>query len=229
MTVGANAVSHSQQLKRALGTQGLPLTLMYSEFWGHPRVGELVVPFLVLMHQVVRASVPLMAAAGRKAGESASSDPLAAKLQSYMNAHIEEESDHDTWIMEDLEAAGLPREALLAKIPDAQVASLVGAQYYWIHHHHPVALLGYIRLLEGNPPSNAHIDRLRQASGLPESTFRTYQLHGELDPDHLQEFDVLLDSLQLNPAQFDLVRQSAVYTAHQLANCLGSILRQLGE
>lgn len=229
MTVDSNAVSYSQQLKGALGTSGLPLRLMYSEFWSHQRVGELVVPFLVLMHQVVRASVPLMEAASAKAAQTAERDPLAAELQAYMDAHIEEERHHDTWIMEDLEAAGLPRQDLLAATPDSQVAALVGAQYYWINHHHPVALLGYIRLLEGNPPSAGHIHHLREASGLPEATFRTYKLHGELDPDHLHEFDQLLDSLPLNQDQFNLVRQSAIYTAHQLANCLGTLIKRLGE
>ena len=229
MTVDANAVSHSQQLRGALATSGLPLTLMYSEFWANERVGNLVVPFLVLMHQVVRASVPLMEAASAKAAESAPGDPLAAGLKAYMDAHIEEERHHDIWIMEDLESAGLDRESLLAKAPDSQVAALVGAQYYWIYHHHPVALLGYIRLLEGNPPSAGHIERLKQASGLPEATFRTYNLHGELDPDHLHEFDALLDSLNLNQSHFDLVRQSAVYTAHQLANCLGTLLKRNSE
>ncbi|WP_165954215.1 iron-containing redox enzyme family protein [Seongchinamella unica] len=229
MTVDTNAVSHSQQLRAALATSGLPLTLMYSEFWGNDRVGELVVPFLVLMHQVVRASVPLMEAASAKAAETAPRDPLAARLQAYMDAHIEEERHHDTWIMEDLESAGLDRDSLLAQTPDSQVAALVGAQYYWIYHHHPIALLGYIRLLEGKPPSAGHIERLRQVSGLPESTFRTYQLHGELDPDHLQEFDTLLDALDLNQEQFELVRQSAVYTAHQLANCLGTLIKRNSE
>jgi hypothetical protein len=32
--------------------------------------------------------------------------------------------------------------------PSANVAALVGAQYYWILHHHPVALLGYMATLE---------------------------------------------------------------------------------
>ena len=35
----------------------------------------------------------------------------------------------------------------------ATAAALVGAQYYWIRHVHPVALLGYVMLLEGYPPS----------------------------------------------------------------------------
>jgi len=41
----------------------------------------------------------------------------------------------------------------------------VGAQYYWIHHFHPVALLGYIAVLEGRPPSPTLVEELIERTG----------------------------------------------------------------
>lgn len=215
--------SNSLRLKQNIQSNGLPLFMMYHQLWSHPRIGELVVPFLVLMHQVIRASVPLMKAASSVAAKAAG-DPLNKLLHEYLEVHIEEEKNHDLWLMEDLESAGLARSDVLALTPSTSVAAMAGSQYYWIHHHHPVALLGYIRLLEGNPPSVEHVERLQAQSGLPESTFRTYRMHGELDPHHLDEFDEMLDGLPLTQAQIKLLGTSASFSADMLANAVSEIM-----
>ena len=215
--------SNSQRLMENIQTNGLPLFMMYRQLWGHPRVGELVLPFLVLMHQVIRASVPLMKAASSVAAKAAE-DPMSKLLHEYLEVHIEEEKHHDLWLLEDLESAGLTRSEVLGFTPSTSVAAMAGSQYYWIHHHHPVALLGYIRLLEGNPPSLEHVERLQAQSGLPETTFRTYRMHGELDPHHLKEFDDMLDSLPLTRAQLKLLDTSASFSADMLANAVSEIM-----
>jgi hypothetical protein len=210
-----------------MNISSLPLFLMFEQFWNHERVGQLVTPFLVLMHQVVRASVPLMEAACSRAAQSAKTCELSRMLRDYLEVHIGEEQHHDVWILEDLGDAGLNEQDVLSLTPPPSVASMVGAQYYWILHHHPVAHLGYIRLLEGNPPSMAHIERLKQASGLPDTVFRTYRLHGELDPDHLREFDDMLDTLPLSDTHAKLIATSAKCTADHFANCLAEIMTRI--
>ena len=111
--------------------------------------------FLVLMHQIVRASVPLMNVAHANAVERGRKDGRSRLLARYLSKHIAEERDHDEWLIEDLETAGMRRTDITGHIPSRAAASLVGAQYYWIRHHDPVALVGYMRVLEGNPPSAA--------------------------------------------------------------------------
>ena len=56
----------------------------------------------------------------------------------------------------------------IARPPAPAVAALVGAQYYWVLHHHPVALLGYIGLLEGYPPGRPRYgsNELRARTGV---------------------------------------------------------------
>ena len=49
--------------------------------------------------------------------------------------------------------------------PSPTVAALVGAQYYWIEHVHPVGLLGYVLLLEGWPPTPETVEELRRRTG----------------------------------------------------------------
>jgi hypothetical protein len=217
--------SHSQILQERMQVTCGDLYSTLTRFWNDAAVGDRVPPFLILMHQIVRASVPLMAAARSKARARAAADPVCRLLADYLSGHIEEERNHDVWLLDDLEAIGIARQDVLDDVTPPAVASLVGAQYYWIHHQHPVALLGYIRVLEGNPPTAAHVDRLRQQSALPPDAFRTYRLHGELDPGHVQELDAFIDSLPLPAVLANLVWVSASHTASALARCLQNIER----
>ena len=200
-----------------------PLNGSFQRFWQSGHLDQRVPAFLILTHQVIRASVPLMETARARAAEAGPDDPVCAGLAKYLAMHIEEERNHDEWLLEDLETAGIDRAAVAARVPPANVASLVGAQYYWIHHCHPVALLGYIAVLEGTPPSLAHMDRLQRESGLPASAFRTFRLHAELDPHHMRDFDQMLDSLPLSASQESLVGISAINTTYLLAECLGEV------
>lgn len=216
--------TNSQVLGEIIHNNSIPLLLVYDQFWKHAHLGQLVTPFLVQKHQIIRASVPLMETASIRAAESAKTDALSRSIHQYLEVHIDEERHHDEWILEDLESVGIKHEQVLALAPSATIASMVGAQYYWINHHHPVALLGYIRIMESDPPSTAQVERLKEVSGLPDSVFRTCRLHGELDPNHLQEFDDMLDALPLTTAHAQLAGTSATFTAHLLANCLGELL-----
>ena len=87
--------------------------------------------------------------------------------------------------------------AVLAQAALADGRGAVGAQYYWIFHYHPVALLGWIALLEGYPPSREEIDaadgpdRLR-ARGVPDA-----RAHAELDLRHRDELFERIDRLPL--------------------------------
>ena len=215
--------SSSERLLAGMQFTCAPLYQAYRQIWNNPSVGRLVVPFLVLMHQIVRASVPLMRTAQAQSEARMKSDPLGQPLAAYFAEHIEEERDHDEWLLQDLEAAGVTRQDILARAPAPAAAALVGAQYYWILHHHPLAVLGYIRLLEGSPPSPAHVDRLQIASGLPESVFRTYRMHGEVDDGHTRQLDALIDALPLTDRHADLLLQSATHTATALATCLNDL------
>jgi len=125
--------------------------------WSHPRLRSLFLDYLYRIYSIIRASVPVMEAARDRAGVLAGDDPACAALHAYLTQHVPEERHHDDWLLDDLEALGVSRESVWARQPSPTVAALVGAQYYWIHHHHPVAVLGYIAVLEGTPPDEEHV------------------------------------------------------------------------
>jgi hypothetical protein len=186
------------------------------------RIAELYPEYLFAIHCVVRASVPLMETARRRAEESPD-DPLCEELASYLAEHEDEERDHDEWLLDDLEVLGLDRSAILRRPPSPTIAAAVGAQYYWILHYHPVALLGYIAVLEGYPPSPALVDELVSRTGHPEAAFRTLRAHAELDPGHRDELDRLLDRLPLTAEHSEVVGLSALASARGMARAFDEI------
>jgi pyrroloquinoline quinone (PQQ) biosynthesis protein C len=192
----------------------------------HPRIHELYPEYLIASHGVIRASVPLMRAALERARQNAASDPVAAGLASYLEAHADEELDHDEWLLGDLALLGCSPEAVLGRPPSPTVASLVGAQYYWIRHYHPVAVLGYILLLEGYPITGAEIEELRARTGYLPAAFRTLAEHGELDPAHGAELDALIDRLPLTVEQRDVVALNALSSVELMTRAVDEIVER---
>ncbi|HET9168820.1 MAG TPA: iron-containing redox enzyme family protein [Actinospica sp.] len=178
-----------------------------------PEPGRRYLAYLYEMHALIRASVPLMERAAQRCARLAPADEAAGPLGRYLERHIDEESGHDAWLLDDIAAAGGDRAHALRRLPSPIVADLAGAQYYWIEHQHPVALLGYIRVLEGNAPASWLADRLAQRTGLPDAAFRTVREHAELDCGHLADLDETLDALPLTPAHATLLAVSALRTA----------------
>jgi hypothetical protein len=182
------------------------------------------VEYLVASHAVVRASVPLLHAALEQARASAGHDAVCASIVDYLEQHLVEEADHDEWLLEDLESIGVPRSVAVDRRPSAAVAALVGAQYYWIRHAHPVALLGYLAVLEGHPPTLAAIDQLMERTGYERRAFRTLIEHADIDQTHGEEVLQLIDALPWAPDLVDLVCSSAVHTVSGVAAVIGEVV-----
>ena len=106
---------------------------------------------------------------------------------------------------------------------------MVGSQYYWILHYHPAALLGYIAVLEGYPPSMAMIDGLVERTGYDRTAFRTLIAHSELDPGHADELDELLDRLPLTREQVGVVGLSAITTVRLSARVFYEVADEYDE
>jgi hypothetical protein len=101
----------------------------------------------------------------------------------------------------------------------------VGAQYYWVLHYHPVALLGWIALLEGYPPTTDTIDQLMVRTGYGPEAFRTIAMHAELDVRHGAELFERLDRLALTPEQSTVIGLNAMSSVHLLGRAIDEITR----
>src|SRR5204863_60824 len=82
---------------------------------------------------------------------------------------------------------------VLRRMPSPTVASMIGAQYYWVLHHHPVAMLGDMMVREGYPSGVETVETLMARSGYPRAAFRTMERHAHLDLHHRDDLIELLD------------------------------------
>jgi hypothetical protein len=165
--------------------------------------------------------VPLTRVALERARKLGESD-----LAAYLELHVDEELGHDETLLGDLELLGLPRATVLDRMPSPAVAALVGSQYYWIHHHHPVAFLGFVALMEGYPPTPELIETLLARTGYPREAFTTYVEHAELDPGHRDHLDRTLDALPLDAAHEEAIGISAIATAALAATSLRELIAE---
>jgi Iron-containing redox enzyme len=214
----------SKQLHLRRRLVGARLHEASKRLWESRDISALYPAMLFCIHGMARASVPLMKTAVDRLRTMTAVDPLAPALIEYFVRQIPQENGHDDWLLEDLEALGRSREVTLAQMPSPTVAALVGAQYYWIFHHHPVALLGYILVVESETPSLELIERTVAETGLPREAFRSFSRHAVLESAHNEALDELLDSLPLTREQQGLIGVSVIQTSTMIARAAEEIL-----
>lgn len=218
-------MTHAERLKLKVGLVAGVLDRASEAFWRSPHLGELFPEYLFRLYGSVRASVPLMRAARARAAELAPECEVARALVPYLDHHIEEELGHDEWLLDDMEALGLRREDVMSRPAAPAVAEMIGTYYYWIFHGHPVALLSFFSVVEGNPVRTETLDRVAATTSIPEEALRCIYRHAELDPHHAEEVDELIDSLPLTAEQAALLETSAVTVVEQLSLILRDLVR----
>jgi len=181
-------------------------------FWTHPRVVEIFPEFLFTTYCVGRSTVPLLEAARDAANARGDNDAVAPFVAEYCARHIPEEAHHDEGVLDDLSVLGVPRESVTKKIPSATMAALIGSQYYWIHNVHPIALLGYLEVLEGEPPVAEFLEEVIQRTKLPRRAFRTYFQHAHVDQKHRDDLREALDRMPLAREHESILAISAFQT-----------------
>lgn len=198
-----------------------------ARLWGHSDLAVIYPRYLMAMHHVIRASVPLMteAAAALRRQPAARSETARANelIAAYLDRHVLEEAHHDDWALEDLERLGLAREAVLAAHPYPAAAELAGTQYYYIRHHDPAAVLGYIAQLEGYPPDERALLGAAERTGLPVTAFRTMRKHAHLDPHHRRDLDRVLDELPPDRHRSVLILRSALDASAALITLIDQV------
>jgi Iron-containing redox enzyme len=220
-----NNLSHSRRLRDKIQLARGEMDAAAKALWTHPRLREIYPEFLFRNHSVIRSSVPLMQAAAAACEKRLDSDPLAEGMLAYFKKHIPEETGHDDWVLDDLETLGFNRRDVLKRIPPPSAAALAGAQYYWIRHVNPVALLGFIAVLEGTPPDVEFFENLADRIGLPRRAFSNLLLHGRLDPQHRDDLDHTLDLLPLDDTHHSIMGVSAFQTISLLTRVVNEAVQ----
>lgn len=174
--------------------------------------------FLTEAYHHVKHTLPLLMACGSRIAESQE------WLREAVAEYIEEETGHQEWILDDLAACGLDKEAIRQGQPALETELMVSYAYDLINRVDPIGFFGMVQVLEGTSVSLAtpmsHI--IQQTLELPDAAFSYLRSHGSLDQDHIQFFAGLMnriDSLQQ--------QQRIIHSARIFYRLYGDIFRSL--
>lgn len=215
-------MGQAQELLFKLRLAEPALSAVASRFWSHPELSRMLPEFFLALHAVMEAGIELMSVARRRS-QDLSADDVASSLNAYLERHVAEEEQHASWLREDMAALDLEPAREAAFVVPRPVVTLVGAQYYWIHHSHPVSILGYLLAIEGHPPAVDALDEIQQRTQQPPRLFRTLREHAALDHGHRRELLDLMDQLPLSRPQMALISRSALFSMEQVACLLQEI------
>lgn len=214
-TSGQN-VSNTASLRRRLALAESWLDKAARDLWTSPALASIFPEFLMVLYGSMRSTVPLLRFAEECARGLGPNDTSALHLASYYGRHADEELHHDEWLLADMEAIGMRPEEVQARVPPASVADMVGAQYYWAAHAHPVALIGYLLVLEGNPPDAGQLAGIQRRHGIPREGLRTLLKHATVDPHHAADLCEFIDALPLRKEELSLITLSAWHTIEKV-------------
>lgn len=218
-----SSATHSEVLWAKIHLAEARLLSASHLFWTHPDLANLLPQFLVQLHRVMRSGISLMRTA-KDCALSLPDDAVAAQTAAYLAMHIEEEKGHDQWLLSDIESLDISSSEVLHATPLPAVVSLLGAQYFWMFHMHPVAIFGYLIVLEGYPPLAHQLEQIRRNTGLPATAFRCLISHAEDDPEHIDSLNRTLNSMPLTPDQSKYLALSAFHTIDAVASILEELL-----
>jgi hypothetical protein len=178
-----------------------------------PFFSKVYCSLLVNSYFYIRESVPLMSDALVRLREQDYDHRL---ILSFLETHILEEQGHDLWVLEDLSVLGRSPDTVRAGTPLSSVVQLVGTQYYLQSAFSPLAIFGYMTVLECTPPNPHFLVSLSKRHDIPISAMSTFMRHAEHDIEHRDELAVALDQLRLGAAERRTILLSARSAAHSL-------------
>ena len=156
---------------------------------------------LLELYHVVWHFNPVCAAAA-----SRMDDDLAG-LRYFLYEHMHEESGHEVWVRNDLEAIGVAPETTRAHAPSADTLALNGYNYWAADRRHPCSAFGMLYALEviasvyGGPFASAIRESLLLDGDRGVSFIDS---HSTMDAQHMAELRKILNTLK------DPVAQAAV-------------------
>lgn len=176
------------------------------------------IAFLTQAYHHVKHTTPLLMACGARVPHQAE------WLRDAMAHYISEEIGHQEWILDDLVACGMDREAIRNSEPEITTELMVAYAYDLVQRVNPVGLLGMVLVLEGTSIqiALAAADKIQAALGLPDEAFSYLRSHGSLDVSHMQFYEEVVNKLE---SEAD--RQCVIHTAKVFYRLYGDIFRAL--
>lgn len=147
-------------------------------------------------------------------------------LRDYLRGHIGEEQGHELWLLQDLKHLGLSADEVRDTFPCDPVVSMVGGQYFLIRELSAASIMGYIYVLEAQPPNSEHLRQLAARYSIPLEAMSTLLEHSDIDVSHAHALKETLDSATFSDRERALLVRSATSTASQLCGLFRTVASQ---
>ena len=174
---------------------------------------------LLELYHVVWHFNPICAAAASRVPDSH------RQVRYFLYEHMHEESGHEQWVMNDLEAVGVSVAAILEHPPSPYTLALVGYNHWAADRRHPCAVLGMLYTLEviASVYGGTFAAAIRDALLLEgERGVSFINSHATMDAEHMVTLRQVLGTL-VDEAAREAVIESALLNFHHITRVFESI------
>ena len=171
---------------------------------------------LLELYHVVWHFNPVCAAAASRIGDTHKA------VRYFLYEHMQEESGHEEWVRNDLEAIGVAPASTVAHAASPHTRALVGYNYWAADRSHPCAMLGMLYTLEviasvyGGPFASAMKESLLLDGERGVSFINS---HATLDAHHMAELRTVLNTLDEREA-CDAIVDTALLNFHHFTRII---------
>ncbi len=201
----AELVTRTDEARRAF--EGHPVVL---EAVGNGMDVERYRRLLLELYHVVWHFNPVCAAAASRVSDEH------RDIRYFLYEHMHEESGHEEWVLNDLEAVGIPREKAISEPRGHFTSALCGYNYWCADRRDPCSVLGMMYALEviasvyGGPFSSA----IRESLLLEDDRGVSFiSSHASMDTEHLVQLRRVLNTLRDSKSR-DAVVESTIVNFH---------------
>ncbi len=178
---------------------------------------------LLELYHVVWHFNPVCAAAASRMG-SPGQEAL-QPIRHFLYGHMHEETGHEGWVLNDLEAIGVPLELARAYEPSVHTLALNGYNYWAADRRHPCSVLGMLYALEviasvyGGPFASAIREALLLEGDRGVSFIAS---HATMDAHHMAELRQIINQIKDDRA-LDAVLESVKVNFHHFTRIIEAI------
>ena len=139
------------------------------------------------------------------------------QIRYHLYDHMQEESGHEQWVVDDLQAVGLSAGDATGHQPSLATLALLGYNYWAADRRHPCSVLGMMYALEviasvyGGPFSSAMKESLLLEG---ERGVSFISSHATMDTEHMAELRKVLNTLTDDDAREAVVESATVNFHH---------------
>ena len=163
--------------------------------------------FLLELYHVVWHFNPVSAAAASRIADSHRS------VRYYLYDHMQDESGHEEWVLNDLDAIGVTPQDTRAWRPGVDTLALCGYNYWAADRGHPCSVLGMMYVLEviASVYAGPFANSVKEALLLEGERGTSFvSSHATMDVEHMASLREILNTIDDEPARSAIVESTLV-------------------